>query len=97
VHSIHRLARINHANPGQDAGSEPALRPPGRAWPAGRQGQHLGPGAGPVAGEVDAAGKAERSFALAKHWRALANRYDKLAITYRGAVVLSAYITWTRG
>jgi transposase len=38
----------------------------------------------------------ERSFALAKQWRALATRYDKLAITCRGAVVLSACITWTR-
>ena len=27
---------------------------------------------------------------------ALATRYDKLAITYRAAVVLSACITWTR-
>jgi hypothetical protein len=26
----------------------------------------------------------------------LATRYDKLAITYRAAVVLSACITWTR-
>jgi transposase len=39
---------------------------------------------------------AERSFALAKQWRALAARYDKLAITYRAAVILSACITWTR-
>jgi len=38
----------------------------------------------------------ERSFALAKQWRGLATRYDKLAITYRAAVVLSACITWTR-
>jgi hypothetical protein len=38
----------------------------------------------------------ERTFALAKQWRALATRYDKLAITYRAAVVLSACITWTR-
>lgn len=38
----------------------------------------------------------ERCFALAKQWRALATRYDKLAITYRAAVVLSACITWTR-
>ena len=30
----------------------------------------------------------ERSFALLKQWRALATRYDKLAITYRAAVVL---------
>jgi hypothetical protein len=38
----------------------------------------------------------ERSFALAKQWRALATGYDKLAITYRAAVVLSACIIWTR-
>ena len=38
----------------------------------------------------------ERSFALLKQWRALATRYDKLAITYRAAVVLSACITWLR-
>ncbi len=38
----------------------------------------------------------ERSFALAKQWRGLATRYDKLAITYRAAVILSACITWTR-
>ena len=38
----------------------------------------------------------ERSFALLKQWRALATRYDKLAITYRAAVVLSARITWAR-
>jgi transposase len=39
---------------------------------------------------------AERSFALAKQWKALATRYDKLAITYRATVVPSACITWTR-
>jgi transposase len=38
----------------------------------------------------------ERSFALLKQRRALATRYDKLAIIYRAAVVLSACITWTR-
>lgn len=38
----------------------------------------------------------ERSFALVKQWRGLATRYDKLAITYRAAVVLSACITWSR-
>ena len=38
----------------------------------------------------------ERSFALLKQWRALATRYDKLAIVYRAAVVLSACITWSR-
>jgi len=38
----------------------------------------------------------ERSFALLKQWRALATRYDKLAIVYSAAVILSACITWTR-
>lgn len=38
----------------------------------------------------------ERSFALTKQWRAPATRYDKLAITYRAAVVLSACLIWTR-
>lgn len=38
----------------------------------------------------------ERSFAMAKQWRGLATRYDKLAITYRAAVVLAACITWSR-
>lgn len=38
----------------------------------------------------------ERHFALTKQWRGLATRYDKLAITYRAAVILAACITWTR-
>ena len=38
----------------------------------------------------------ERSFALVKQWRGLATRYDKLAVTYRAAVVLSACLTWTQ-
>lgn len=38
----------------------------------------------------------ERSFAYAKQWRGLATRYDKLAITYRAAVVLSAILIWLR-
>jgi transposase len=38
----------------------------------------------------------ERSFALLKQWRGLATRYDKLAVVYRAAVILSACITWTR-
>lgn len=38
----------------------------------------------------------ERSFALAKQWRALATRYDKLAINYRAAVTLCAILTWIR-
>ena len=36
----------------------------------------------------------ERSFNTLKQWRGLATRYDKLALTYRGGVVLAAIITW---
>lgn len=32
----------------------------------------------------------ERSFALLKQWRGLATRFDKLAVVYRDAEVLSA-------
>jgi transposase len=38
----------------------------------------------------------ERSFNLFKQWRAIATRYDKLAITYRGGVVLCAITIWLR-
>lgn len=38
----------------------------------------------------------ERSFNTFKQWRALATRYDKLAIVNRAAAVLNAVITWTR-
>jgi putative transposase len=38
----------------------------------------------------------ERSFNIFKHWRGLATRYDKLATTYRGAVVLAAITVWLR-
>ena len=38
----------------------------------------------------------ERYFALAKQWRGLATRYDKLAITYRATAVLCAVLTWLR-
>lgn len=38
----------------------------------------------------------ERSFNLLKQWRALATRYDKHALTYRGAIVLAAIIAWLR-
>jgi len=38
----------------------------------------------------------ERSFNLTKQWRGLATRYDKLAITYRAAVVLQTCIRWLR-
>lgn len=38
----------------------------------------------------------ERSFNVLKQWRALATRYDKLALTYRGGVVLGAIVTWLK-
>ncbi len=38
----------------------------------------------------------ERSFNKIKQWRALATRYDKLAITYRAAATIFAIITWLR-
>jgi transposase len=36
----------------------------------------------------------ERAFNTIKHWRGLATRYDKHALTYRGAVVLCAALHW---
>jgi transposase len=38
----------------------------------------------------------ERSFNLFKQWRGLATRYDKLALTYRGGVVLRAITLWLK-
>jgi len=38
----------------------------------------------------------ERGFNLLKQWRALATRYDKHAINYRGAIVLAAILAWLR-
>ena len=37
----------------------------------------------------------ERSFNTLKHWRGLATRYDKLALTYRAAAVLQAVFIWS--
>lgn len=39
----------------------------------------------------------ERSFNALKNWRALATRYDKLGVIYRGGAVLAAILTWLRG
>jgi transposase len=36
----------------------------------------------------------ERSTNPIKGWRGLATRYDKLALTYRGGVVLPAITQW---
>ena len=38
----------------------------------------------------------ERSFNTTKQWRGLATRYDKHALNYRAAAVLSAVITWLK-
>lgn len=38
----------------------------------------------------------ERRFCHVKQWRGIATRYDKLAMTFRAAVVLNAVIAWTR-
>ena len=37
----------------------------------------------------------ERSFNALKQWRGMATRYDKLALTYRSAVVLHAVHIWS--
>jgi putative transposase len=38
----------------------------------------------------------ERGFCDTKQWRGLATRYDKLAVTYRGAAVLRAITLWLK-
>lgn len=38
----------------------------------------------------------ECGFADTKQWRGLATRYDKLAVTYRGAAVLRAITLWLK-
>jgi transposase len=38
----------------------------------------------------------ERFFNRMKTWRALASRYDKHALTYRGGIVLAAILDWLR-
>ncbi len=61
-----------------------------------RKGSH---GGRPPAFDTDAYKQrnvVERSFNVLKQWRGLATRYDKLALTYRGGVVLGAIITWLR-
>lgn len=36
----------------------------------------------------------EGGFSLFKQWRALATRYDKLALTYRAGIILRAVVIW---
>ena len=38
----------------------------------------------------------ERFFNRMKNWRALATRYDKHALTWRGSVVLAAILDWLK-
>jgi transposase len=38
----------------------------------------------------------ERAFNKAKHWRAVATRYDKLALTYRAGFVLALVVEWLK-
>ncbi len=38
----------------------------------------------------------ERYFALAKQWRGIATRFDKLVLTYRAGVTICAILTWLR-
>lgn len=38
----------------------------------------------------------ERSFNRLKHWRGIATRYDKYALTYLGGATLAALVTYHR-
>lgn len=38
----------------------------------------------------------ERAFNKAKQWRAVATRYDKLAVTYRAGLVLALVVEWLK-
>lgn len=38
----------------------------------------------------------ERAFNTVKNWRALATRYDKYALVYRGGLVLAAILAWLK-
>ena len=38
----------------------------------------------------------ERFFNRIKNWRGVASRFDKLAIVFRGSVVLAAIVDWLR-
>jgi transposase len=38
----------------------------------------------------------ERFFNRVKQWRAIATRYDKLALTYRGTIILAGIRLWTQ-
>lgn len=38
----------------------------------------------------------ERAFNALKQWRGLATRFDKLALTYRGGIILATILQWLR-
>ena len=38
----------------------------------------------------------ERCFQVFKQWRGIATRYDKLAVNYRGGVILRAITIWLK-
>jgi transposase len=38
----------------------------------------------------------ERCFEAFKQWRGIATRYDKLAVTYRGGVILRVITIWLK-
>lgn len=38
----------------------------------------------------------ERAFNRAKHWRGVATRYDKLALTYRAGLVMALAVEWLK-
>ena len=44
---------------------------------------------------TSAATKAEHNFNAPNQWRGMVNRYDKLALAYRSAVVLQAVVIWS--
>jgi putative transposase len=61
-----------------------------------RRGSRGGRPIGYDAAEYKGRNVIERGFNVLKQWRGLATRYDKHALTYRGAVVLAAILTWLR-
>jgi len=38
----------------------------------------------------------ERFFNRIKHWRAIASRFDKYAVVYRGGIILAAIVDWLK-
>lgn len=71
-------------------------QPSGQVAHRKRRGSHGG--RPPEFDPVDYRGRnvVERGFNDTKQWRALATRYDKLALVYRGAAVLRAIVLWLK-